>query len=98
MTHRHWPAALFGLILLAGCTDTGGPASVPPLRPETIPKPPVSGEVLNWRPGHWNWTGSGYVWTPGQYVPAAGHGPNWLPGHWTQSGSGWTWNPARWVD
>ena len=65
MTHRHWPAALFGLVLLAGCGDTGG---------------------------------SGYVWTPGEYVPAAGHGQNWLPGHWTQSGGGWVWSPARWVD
>jgi len=98
MTLRHWHAALFGLVLLTGCADTGPPSAVPPLQPEAIPKPPVSGEVLNWRPGHWNWTGSGYTWTPGQYVQAAGHGPNWMPGHWTRYGAGWTWIPAHWTD
>ncbi len=50
-----------------------------------------------WQPGHWNWSGSGYVWQRGQYVPAAGHGPLFQPGYWKQTPSGWTWDPAHWT-
>jgi hypothetical protein len=49
-------------------------------RAESVPKPPVSPEPLDWQPGHWDWAGNGYLWSPGQYVLAAGHGLNWMPG------------------
>ena len=49
---------------------------------ETVPKPPVTAEPLMWQPGHWDWNGSGYVWTRGEYVPAGGHGNLWTPGWW----------------
>jgi hypothetical protein len=50
-----------------------------------------------WQPGHWDWTGNSFVWTPGQYVESAGHGGTWMPGWWQQTGAGWVWQPAHWV-
>lgn len=88
--------------MLAACaptveTATFRPPPVPAPLTETIPNPPVSAEQLLWQPGHWNWNGSGYVWQPGEYVPATGHGPLFQPGYWEQSASGWTWQPAHWT-
>jgi hypothetical protein len=86
---------------LAACTVTMAASNpyppIPPLRVETIPRPPVSGEPLLWQPGHYEWNGAGYVWYPGQYVPAAGHGNLWQPGFWQQTPNGWVWQPGRWV-
>lgn len=102
MLHRRFLAATVAVGLLAGCaTQTTTSANpyppVPAPLAETMPKPPVTGEPLAWQPGHWNWSGSGYVWQPGQYVPAAGHGQLWQPGWWAQTPSGWVWQPAHWT-
>ena len=56
------------LLLLAACAAQRTPGAVPPPMAETIPKPPVSPVPLIWQPGHWDWTGSSFVWVPGQYV------------------------------
>ena len=50
----------------------GPPAPMPPPMAETMPRPPVSPVPLIWQPGHWDWTGSSYVWAPGQYVDLGG--------------------------
>jgi hypothetical protein len=97
LSHARRLAILATLPLLAACT-TGGPPAVPPLTPETVPLPPVSAEPLRWRPGHWHWTGAGYAWVPGQYVPHAGTSSQWMHGYWTQSGGGMTWHPGRWAN
>ena len=99
------PFALAALTaaLLAGCVPpettqiADGHPPVPALQPETVPKPPVSAEVLMWQPDHWDWTGAAYVWQPGQYVPAAGHGNLWMPGFWDFTPAGWTWRPPHWT-
>ena len=97
------PAALLAITLIAGCTTTpplydGNPyPPVPPLAAEVIPKPPVTGEQLLWQPGHWDWSGGGYVWARGEYVPAASHGNLWMPGWWSRTDAGWTWQPAHWT-
>jgi hypothetical protein len=104
MIHRPFViAAVLSVALLAGCTPpeattvTNAHPPVPALIPETIPKPPVSAETLIWQPGHWDWTGGGYVWQRGQYVPAAGHGYLWMQGYWDHTPAGWTWQPAHWT-
>jgi WXXGXW repeat (2 copies) len=103
MTKRILAAALLGAGLLAGCaTVTTVPANspfppVPPPMAETTPLPPVSADALLWQPGHWNWNGSGYVWQPGEYVPAAGHGALFQVGYWQQTPSGWVWVAAHWT-
>ena len=87
-------ATLFGTALtLAGCASSGPPAPAPPPMPlaETMPLPPVSAVPLVWQPGHWYWTGSSYVWPPGQFVTL------WMPGFWDRTPSGWVWGPAHWV-
>ena len=104
MRYRIAPVALVLAGLLAGCASetttvaSGNPyPPVPPPIQEQVPKPPVSAEPLMWQPGHWNWSGTGYVWQPGQYVPGAGHGPLFQPGYWAQTPSGWAWQPAHWT-
>ena len=87
----------FVLLALAACASSGPPAPVPAPLAEVLPKPPVSPVPLMWQPGHWDWTGSSYVWAPGQYVEAAGHGSNWMPGWWEKTDSGWVWRPAHWI-
>ncbi len=98
MKYRTAVAALLGATwVLAGCVTANPPPPLPAPMTESIPKPPVSAVPLIWQPGHWDWTGSGYGWIPGQYVSAADHGNNWMPGFWENAGSGWTWHPAHWV-
>jgi hypothetical protein len=95
-------AALLAVGLLAGCTakpqaDANPYPPVPPPIAETMPNPPVTAEPLMWQPGHWDWTGNGYVWSKGQYVPAEGHGNLWMPGWWSRSEAGWNWLPPHWT-
>lgn len=87
------------LLALAGCArivDQPAPA-VPPLRAETIPLRPATGGPLIWRPGDWQWTGSGYAWTPGAYEPRGTHSDMWLPGHWEGTTGAYRWVPGRWM-
>lgn len=91
---------LAGLVLalaVASCAESGPPAPIPPPMAETIPKPPVSATPLMWQPGHWDWTGSAYVWTPGQYVEATGRGGTWMQGYWQKTDSGWAWHQGHWM-
>ncbi len=92
--------AITGLVAACAVQTTSTATPFPPVPPplaETMPKPPVSAEKLLWQPGHWNWDGAGYNWAPGEWVPAAGHGPLWQPGWWSNSDGGWTWQPAHWT-
>jgi hypothetical protein len=107
MTKRTLAVALLGVTLLAGCATTTTTTTtttavnpfppVPPPIAETMPKPPVSAEVLLWQPGHWDWNGRGYEWQPGEYVPAAGHGALFQVGYWAPTPSGWVWVKAHWT-
>ena len=90
-------AALLLVLSLGACVATPPYPSVPALRADPMPKPPFTAEQLLWQPGHWDWSGSGYVWAPGQYVPAAGHGGSWMPGWWSRVDGIWRWEPAHWV-
>jgi hypothetical protein len=86
--------------LLAGCATPPAetpPPPVPPLQAEVIPKPPVTATPLIWQPGHWDWNGAAYTWTPGQYIPRDGHGNLYMPGYWSKTTQGWAWQPAHWL-
>ncbi len=98
MTPSRLAAPLLLAALMAGCAAQENPnPPIPPAQTETRPLPPVAAEPLMWQPGHWDWTGGSYVWEPGEYVPAAGHGANWLAGFWQHTDAGWVWQPAHWV-
>jgi hypothetical protein len=102
MTRSTALSALLALSLMAGCARKQQTAEnpfppVPPVIEETPPKPPVTAEPLMWQPGHWDWTGDGYVWAKGQYVPAEGHGNLWMPGWWSRGQAGWNWQPPHWT-
>jgi hypothetical protein len=90
-------------LALAGCYVTpttelvAAYPPIPPPRPDPMPKPPVSARPLIWQPGHWEWTGRSYVWTPGAWVPREGHGTLWQDGYWAPGSGGWTWVPVHWT-
>lgn len=93
-----WLTAMSLASLLAACTQ---PVSPPPPVPlpqvETMPLPPISPVELVWRPGSWNWDGSGYRWTPGDYEPRTARTNLWRMGYWAQTPGGWVWQPPGWV-
>lgn len=104
MRHTRLAAALIAAAaLLSGCAGPAATPSappyppVPPPRTETIPNPPVTATPLLWQPGSWDWTGAGYVWNPGRYVPRDGHSNLFMPGYWKQTPSGYVWQPAHWL-
>ncbi|HTC10342.1 MAG TPA: hypothetical protein VK726_16365 [Acetobacteraceae bacterium] len=98
---KRWTAAvaLMAICLaVVGCSNGNAPPPVPPLQPEVMGNPPVTPTPLIWQPGHWDWTGGGYSWVAGVYVPSAGHGNLWMPGYWALGeGGGWVWQPAHWM-
>ena len=85
------------VLLLVACVPSSPPAPIPPPMTETVSKPPVSPVPLTWQPGHWDWTGSSYVWAPGQYVDLGGRPGNWQPPYWEQIAGGWVWRPGHWL-
>ena len=90
-------ATVFLAGLLAACVSTSGPyPPVPAPLADARPLPPVSGEVLSWQPGHWNWDGRAYTWAAGMYIPAAGHGPIWVKEYWNLTNGVWEWQPGHW--
>ncbi|MBV8652558.1 MAG: YXWGXW repeat-containing protein [Alphaproteobacteria bacterium] len=91
---------------LAGCAakpsrpitviEIVAPRPPPPVRTEVVPPPPQPIETVEWRPGHWQWTGHDYVWSPGQYMARPDAHAVWEPDHWVETSSGWSWVPGRW--
>jgi hypothetical protein len=57
----------------------------------------VSSVLLIWRPGHYDWNGTGYVWVGGQWVERAGHETLWQDGYWQRQGVSYVWVPAHWL-
>ena len=99
MKRRAAPTTLVLItVLLAGCAKQSLPFPLPPPRPaDFAPTPPISAVPLIWRPGDWQWTGSGYSWQPGAYEPAGGHSTQWLPGHWEGNNGQYVWVPGNWL-
>ena len=53
--------------------------------------------ALIWQPGHWDWTGSSYVWVPGQYVDRDGPQQTLDARLLGEDRVGWVWRPAHWM-
>ena len=92
------------LLALGACVpeQTTGPGPnpnppVPPPQAETRPLPPVSEQQMIWRPGDWEWVGTGYVWQPGDWELLANHSNEFLPGHWEWQGTAWVWVRGHWM-
>jgi hypothetical protein len=100
---RRFLAPAVALALIACALDAcalGGDQpypTVPPPRAELVPVPPQSAVPLIWRPGHYDWTGAGYAWRPGEWVDRAGHGTLWQDGYWRRVGESYLWTPAHWM-
>ena len=96
-------AALLAVAALAsGCEvvkqNTTCP-TVPALRPEMRPKPPVMEAEQIWQPGHWDWNGATYLWREGQWIRREGRGNLWMDGIWVRERTPGPcrWEPAHWV-
>ena len=93
-------AAALALSACVSVTDNAAqnPYPSPPPNPtEVIPKPPVSEAPLVWQPGHWDYTGSGYVYQSGKWVLREGHGTLWQDGYWAATNGTLAWIPAHWL-
>lgn len=66
----------------------------PPVRYERIPEPPSREHC--WAAGHWNWSGSAYVWVPGYYHVRPRPGAVWVDGRWAHHERGWYWVEGHW--
>jgi hypothetical protein len=102
LSRRRCLPLLGGTVLLfAGCAappqQAQPPNPAPPIPHEDIPLPPVSEEPLIWQPGHWNWTGTDYVWEGGAWLQRTGHGTQWQDGYWALEAGNWRWVPAHWL-
>jgi hypothetical protein len=102
--HAVLPAVIMVVALaLSGCVSVNRDVAQspfpppPPIPAETIPKPPVSEAPLVWQPGHWDFTGNGYVYRNGAWVLREGHGTEWQDGYWADRNGNWTWVPAHWL-
>jgi len=63
------------------------PREPPAPRYEVIPPPPSRRrDVVVWSPGHWRWTGRGWVWVNGRYIDRPRREAIWVPGHWEARG------------
>lgn len=81
---------LLSATAMAQSTVVIAPSTPPPVREEMIPPAPSTDVV--WRPGHWSWNGTQYVWVTGVYIARPCPQVAWVPGHWDQSPTGWTGN------
>lgn len=90
-------AGLLALLCVAGFAGSAlaQPAPVPPPRFEPAPPPPPGARHV-WQPGHWRWTGAGWVWIGGHYVVRHHRWHQYVPGHWARRGPQWVWIPAHW--
>ena len=90
--------ALLCTLALQGC-GASAPVHppVPPVLAEDVPAPPDPRVALIWRPGHYDWTGTGYAWVRGEWIERAGHGTLWQDGYWQRTGSTEVWVPAHWI-
>lgn len=71
------------------------PTAPPPPQMETPPPPPAAVDV--WTPGHWEWGGSTWAWTPGQYIARPAPQATWVPGSWQPQGGGYVWVAGHWA-
>ena len=99
-------AALVGAGLLTSCAETPPPRErivveeryvarrpPPPVR-EVIIEAPGPRERFIWDPGHYEWDGYDYHWSPGHWIERrAGH---WVPAEWVETSRGWRFLPGHW--
>jgi len=90
-------------VLLSACDvvqdNAGACPTVPPLRREDRPKPPVSEDEQIFQPGHWEWNGSAYTWREGTWIKRDGRSNLWMDGAWVRDKvpGPCRWVPAHWV-
>jgi WXXGXW repeat (2 copies) len=74
------------------------PGPPPPPHSELVPPPPPDMGPVVWQPGHWQLSGTGWIWQSGRYVPPPVGQTTWVPGRWLQQPSGsWSWVEGHWA-
>ena len=85
------------VLVLAACAGYQSYPPIPAPQAERVPEPPRSRDPLIWQPGHYDWNGAGFTWTPGRWVQRAGHGTLWQDGYWRSDGNGYAWVLGHWM-
>ena len=49
-----------------------------------------------WRPGYWDYDGSGYSWVPGELIRRPSPTAVWSSDTWIQHSYGWGFRPGYW--
>ena len=65
----------------------------PAAKPSPPPTPTKVGYM--WSPGYWNWDGTAYAWTDGEWV-AVVQEKKWVAPAWKQKGKKWYFTPGHW--
>jgi hypothetical protein len=69
--------------------------TAPPALPVyVVPDCPTPG--LIWTPGHWRWSGFGYYWVPGVWVPSPYVGALWTPAYWGWADGRYAYHGGYW--
>jgi hypothetical protein len=85
------------VLALVACAQTPPFPPVPTPQEEVVPAPPVSSTQLIWQPGHYDWDGSQYIWTKGQWTEKTGNSTLWQDGYWQKQGDQYVWVPGHWM-
>jgi hypothetical protein len=54
------------------------------------------GRQYVWTRGYWRWTGTDYVWVPGNWVARPRATAVWVEGQWQRRPGGWVWVAGHW--
>jgi hypothetical protein len=66
----------------------------PAPRVSNPPTPTKVGYV--WSSGYWNWNGTAYVWTEGNWIAVVEPTKKWVAPKWTQEGNKWYFTAGHW--
>lgn len=66
----------------------------PPAAKPSVPTTPSKVGYV-WSPGYWNWNGTDYAWTEGNWI-AVVESKKWNPPTWTQEGTKWYFTAGYW--
>ena len=66
----------------------------PAAKPSIPPTPSKVGYV--WSAGYWNWNGTAYTWTEGNWIAVVEPAKKWIAPTWTQEGDKWYFTAGHW--
>ncbi len=99
---------MLALLLVSGCAlpDENAPVlaypytRLAPMSPPDTPyeerQYPENPTLAIWRPGHWEFDGRDFNWTPGQLIARPSPDAVWSPDRWERRGFGYAYVHGYW--